>query len=1337
MAQQLERQSLMWDGERPDPRDLTQPAVSDFDLFGAADLAWIGTRGRGSMRHSFANDGPIDYYFVGSSSIVTELNTPTGSSQIFFAGGLFAGVPQSEWNKHRQAVPSLNNVAGGGWVSNWNLSAWFLNLPNVFRPADGQLGLVHSGVSATDDGSCTDFSNDFVNTGSPLMASSDCPPTWGSEQFAGASKLIEFTSWLDYFNTVGSSNFTWEWWRIPPEFVSDELIGDWQTYGTIVDWAADNLARYGRVIPGGPDVDPEPQGWPLGLTLVFDAYSFANPDVANVTYWRALLINDSEKVYGVPLDYDSLYFGNELGWLFGPQAVAPYFRPELGGVFTIENGANPNCNNARVPSGVSGCLAGDPSAGFNRGAAAVLVLNSPLGDLRNKLFTRTVAGVPCSPGDDPFCDPGHPLADDTITFNQGRLCGFGGCWANTTNRSARSGFGLHAASPIDVLDGRTEADYDATGSRSWWRTFRNFDYPTRTAQFNWWVPGGWDWNDDGIQDTLWLDTCLGPPMAPGNGGCSELWSDTLPGRLNNRYANFGGFIGVGPFPLAAGDTTSWTLAIVTGGSRSAIEENARNAVNFYMASYLGPEAAPPPNIVSVATTPGDRGRTPGASVQLFFDDAPEQFEDVFLLLAADALEGNPQLVADNPWLPDSVRAVARNNVAAVHIFKTCNGGRTFTADGDCDGDPAVDERGNPVGLGWQPYVTFEPDEDGRFPNSFTDRAVTPGKAYIYTIVTETRGFEANVVGRDTANNPIAETLTLAPKLFSVLSVSTSDPNVASVYVPASRQSGGRPAEVEFTLDDPQAPTEYYDVDVLITSDIDEDASYSVVFGDSVVVTVVEDPSTGEAVSSTVDLFRTVVTSLDGGTTLERVAYESENYTTGNPAGVQTAGGVTTEVGDTIQTVYGNELTLLALNSAGEPLFTSSVLDGSNTTPGTFLGRADFPRWLLNVDNTAAGSWHSTVWLEQVTADSAAEMRAAGSPTLTWRREDADPTGESFNEYVFDFADREFGPGTTGTGLFTINLRDPEQTNQEFQASLAARAVAATTSNSPEVAAALGVAPEDLAVVNLPFTVTHEDPNRQVIVAMLAAEKLTEIPLGQDVDQVMVTVPEDEWVPGDRMIFLESIRTFQRAVGDTGTYIVTDANGQPVVTDTLLVTWNTAVLGCIDRPTCNPVAAGSRGADPSAHLPVDPGGAGGIGRQFLRVRYLDSLTPQTQYAFTITATVQGSAVTEVTGEDLEGIRVVPNPYVVFSEYEQDPNDRRLLFTGLPPRGKIEIFTVSGQFVQRITYDEADLAGNGDLFWNMRTRENTDLASGLYVFVVTGELPATGEKVRKLGKFVVIR
>ncbi|NIM51427.1 MAG: hypothetical protein GTN78_25500, partial [Gemmatimonadales bacterium] len=53
-------------------------------------------------------------------------------------------------------------------------------------------------------------------------------------------------------------------------------------------------------------------------------------------------------------------------------------------------------------------------------------------------------------------------------------------------------------------------------------------------------------------DTLYLDSCVGGvPEFPAEGGCVDAWSDTMPGRINNRYMNIS-VMGIGPFPLAAG-----------------------------------------------------------------------------------------------------------------------------------------------------------------------------------------------------------------------------------------------------------------------------------------------------------------------------------------------------------------------------------------------------------------------------------------------------------------------------------------------------------------------------------------------------------------------------------------------------------------------------------------------------------------------------------------------------------------------------------------------------------------------------------------------------------------
>src|SRR5690606_40381981 len=99
--------------------------------------------------------------------------------------------------------------------------------------------------------------------------------------------------------------------------------------------------------------------------------------------------------------------------------------------------------------------------------------------------------------------------------------------------------------------------------------------------------------------------------------------------------------------------------------------------------------------------------------------------------------------------------------------------------------------------------------------------------------------------------------------------------------------------------------------------------------------------------------------------------------------------------------------------------------------------------------------------------------------------------------------------------------------------------------------------------------------------------------------------------------------------------------------------------------------------------------------------------------------------------------VPNPYIVRNGFEFEADVRRLMFVNLPPTGKIQIFTVSGQFVQQIQWEPQDLHGHGDLFWDMQTREGTEIAAGLYVFVVEAPDPETGRVLKKTGKFIVIR
>ncbi len=99
-------------------------------------------------------------------------------------------------------------------------------------------------------------------------------------------------------------------------------------------------------------------------------------------------------------------------------------------------------------------------------------------------------------------------------------------------------------------------------------------------------------------------------------------------------------------------------------------------------------------------------------------------------------------------------------------------------------------------------------------------------------------------------------------------------------------------------------------------------------------------------------------------------------------------------------------------------------------------------------------------------------------------------------------------------------------------------------------------------------------------------------------------------------------------------------------------------------------------------------------------------------------------------NLERIRVVPNPYYMKAAWDTDKYHRKIMFTHLPAKCTIRIFTVSGLLIRTIKHESE--SGNGDEFWNMTTDENLDIMSGLYIYQVKAEDGKT-----KVGKFAIIR
>ena len=109
--------------------------------------------------------------------------------------------------------------------------------------------------------------------------------------------------------------------------------------------------------------------------------------------------------------------------------------------------------------------------------------------------------------------------------------------------------------------------------------------------------------------------------------------------------------------------------------------------------------------------------------------------------------------------------------------------------------------------------------------------------------------------------------------------------------------------------------------------------------------------------------------------------------------------------------------------------------------------------------------------------------------------------------------------------------------------------------------------------------------------------------------------------------------------------------------------------------------------------------------------------------------------------LEKIKVVPNPYIASSLYDTGPNSRTIMFTHLPQRAEIRIYTISGNLVSVLEHGpgmEGSIGGSSDrnsgqFAFDLTTRFGDKMASGIYYFHVR-DLD-TGEK--HLGKFSIIQ
>jgi hypothetical protein len=101
-----------------------------------------------------------------------------------------------------------------------------------------------------------------------------------------------------------------------------------------------------------------------------------------------------------------------------------------------------------------------------------------------------------------------------------------------------------------------------------------------------------------------------------------------------------------------------------------------------------------------------------------------------------------------------------------------------------------------------------------------------------------------------------------------------------------------------------------------------------------------------------------------------------------------------------------------------------------------------------------------------------------------------------------------------------------------------------------------------------------------------------------------------------------------------------------------------------------------------------------------------------------------------------VKVVPNPYIIWNEWQTQFVQRRLKFINLPNECTIRIFNLNGELVRTIMHIETSEGGigndlGGDEWWDILSENRQLVASGVYIYHIDSEV---GEQV---GKFVIVR
>ena len=101
-------------------------------------------------------------------------------------------------------------------------------------------------------------------------------------------------------------------------------------------------------------------------------------------------------------------------------------------------------------------------------------------------------------------------------------------------------------------------------------------------------------------------------------------------------------------------------------------------------------------------------------------------------------------------------------------------------------------------------------------------------------------------------------------------------------------------------------------------------------------------------------------------------------------------------------------------------------------------------------------------------------------------------------------------------------------------------------------------------------------------------------------------------------------------------------------------------------------------------------------------------------------------------DLNNVKVVPNPYMAGSIYNESEHMRRIRFTNLNRSCIVSIYTLSGELVSVVKHHDEN---SGNAFWDLRTVNNQEAGPGLYLYHIKSLVE--NEDFSFIGKFAIVR